>query len=68
MYGLFIEGRRNGYSPEQCGNTFTVKDLIEELQGYDEDMPVYLSNDNGYTYGNVTSSSFEKEDLDKKNR
>ena len=67
MNGLFIEGRRNGYSPEQCGDTLTVKDLIEELQNYDEDLPVYLSNDNGYTYGNITSSSFEEEELDEKN-
>ena len=68
MNGLFIEGRRNGYAPEQCGYTFTVKDLIEELQNYDEDMPVYLSNDNGYTYGNITGSSFKEDDLDEKNK
>lgn len=68
MNGLFIEGRRNGYSPEQCGDTLSVKDLIEELQNYDEDLPVYLSNDNGYTYGNITSSSFKEEELDEKNK
>ena len=57
---LFIDGRRNGYSPAQCGGTMTVGELIEMLQGYDEDMPVYLKNDEGYTYGNITWSSFEE--------
>jgi hypothetical protein len=45
---LFIDGRRNGYSPKQCGETMTVGELIEELQKYDESMPVYLKNDEGY--------------------
>ena len=57
---LFIDGRRNGYSPSQCGGTMTVGELIEMLEGYDEDMPVYLKNDEGYTYGNITWSSFEE--------
>ena len=28
---VYIEGRRNGYSPEQCGRTMTVGDLIAYL-------------------------------------
>ncbi len=60
---LTIEGRRNGYAPEQCGKTMTVGELIEFLQTRcDEDMPVYLSNDNGYTYGNIDWMSFEEVD------
>ena len=51
---LFINGKRNGYSPEQCGRTLTVGELIDILQGYDPDMEVYLKNDNGYTYGSIT--------------
>lgn len=43
---LFIEGRRNGYHPSQCGKTMTVGELIR-----------FLSNDNGYTYGNITEDS-----------
>ena len=38
----------------QCGKTLTARELIEILQGYDEDTPIYLRNDNGYTYGNIT--------------
>ena len=54
MNKLFINGKRNGYSPEQCGRTLTVGELIDILQGYDPDMEVYLKNDNGYTYGSIT--------------
>ena len=61
---LFIEGRRNGYSPAQCGRTMTVGDLIEFLEQFDEDTEVFLNNDNGYTYGNITEDSFEEDDRD----
>ena len=53
MAALFIEGRRSGYSPDSCGRTMTVGDLIEYLSQFDEDMPVFLKNDNGYTYGEI---------------
>lgn len=57
---LYIEGRRNGYSPEQCKSTMTVGELIAYLEQFEEDTPVYLNNDNGYTYGSITESSFEE--------
>ena len=57
---VFIEGRRNGYSPEQCGRTMTVGELIGFLEQFDEDTEVFINNDNGYTYGNITESSFEE--------
>lgn len=60
MTALFIEGRRTGYSPEQCGRTFTVGELIEYLEQFDEDTPVCLKNDNGYTYGSIDEFSFEE--------
>lgn len=55
---LFIDGRRDGYTPGQCGRTMTVGELIEFLEQFDEDLPVYLNNDNGYTYGSITEDSF----------
>ena len=61
---LFINGKRNGYSPEQCGRTLTVGELIDILQGYDEDMKVYLENDNGYTYGSITDYDIYEDDDD----
>ena len=68
MNAIYIEGNRNGYSPYQCGRTLTVGELIEILEQYDEDRPVYLRNDNGYTYGSITerdispAQEFEEED------
>ena len=56
---LFIEGRRDGYSTEQCRATLTVKELIDLLSEYPEETEVYLKNDNGYTYGSITDDSFE---------
>lgn len=58
---LYLEGRRNGYAIDQCGRTMTVGELIAFLEQFDEDTKVYLRNDNGYTYGNITESSFEED-------
>lgn len=54
MEMLYINGKRNGYTAKQCGKTLTVKELIKELKTYDGDLPVYLCNDNGRTYGSIT--------------
>lgn len=65
MKNTLIETRRNGYDTEQCGSTLTVKELIEILGYFNEDSPVYFSNDNGYTYGNIQCSDiFESEQED----
>ncbi len=54
MEKIFINGKINGYSTAQCGKTLKAGKLTDILQGYDEDALVYLRNDNGYTYGNIT--------------
>ena len=59
---LYIEGRRNGYSPDQCGRTMTVQELIEFLEQFDEDTEIFIKNDGGYTYGNIDETSFEESD------
>lgn len=60
---LFIRGNRNGYSPDQCGRTLTVGELMALLEDFDEDMPIYLDNDNGYTYGSIGANDiWEEED------
>ena len=65
MAKVFIEGRRDGYSPEQCGRTMTVGELIAYLENFDEDAKIYLENDGGYTDGYITKGSFrEVEDED----
>lgn len=58
---VYIEGRRDGYNPDQCGKTMTVGELIAYLEQFEEDAEVYLSNDNGYTYGSITADSFTEE-------
>lgn len=55
---LLIEGRREGYSFSQIRRTMTVGELIDYLEDYDRDTLVYLNNDNHYTYGGITTSSF----------
>ena len=57
---LTIAARREGYAPDQIANTMTVKELIEFLGEFDEEKKVYLSHDNGYTYGGITASCFDE--------
>lgn len=59
---LVLDARREGYTPRQLGDTMTVGDLKELLDYYDDDTPIILSHDNGYTYGRVTELRFDLED------
>lgn len=45
---ITIEGRREGYAPDQIRHTMTVGELIDYLSQFDEDCPVMLDNDNGW--------------------
>lgn len=60
MKVLYIEGRRNGYDPDQCGETMTVSEMIEFLSQFDGDLPIYLNNDSGYTFGNIDEYGFSE--------
>lgn len=60
MKKLLFQTFREGYGIDQIRRTMTVGELIEFLGNYDEDTPVYLSFDNGYTYGGVTEDRFEE--------
>jgi len=57
---LIINARRNGYSTEQCGETLTVGELIGLLSDFNEDARIYLSHDNGYTFGEIKGEDFEE--------
>ena len=57
---ITIEANREGYSPDQCGSTMTVGELINYLEQFDEDQKVYISNDNGYTYGSISNWDFNE--------
>ena len=63
MKKVFIDSKRNGYSPEQCGKTMTVGELMALLDEFDEDSEIYIRNDNGYTYGSITRRDFDEEEI-----
>ena len=65
MECIIIEAERTGHAPEQCGETMTVGELVElveSLSGYDDDVSVYLSHDNGYSYGSISQNHFSTRD------
>jgi hypothetical protein len=65
MTVLMIDGRRNDYSANNLVNkTMTVGELVSYLDGFDSDMPVLLSNDNGYTYGKITDNGIWEEEVE----
>lgn len=62
MEVFVIEAQRAGYSVDQvAGRAMTVGELIAKLQQLDEDSPVCVSNDNGYTYGPIRHSDIRSE-------
>lgn len=68
MNKLILNTSRDGYGIDQIRNTMTVGDLKYFLDDYDDDTPIYLSFDNGYTYGGISKEKFEEsnEDSDEK--
>lgn len=60
MAAIIIETFRKGYGLNQIRKTMTVGELISFLGDYDEDQPIYLSFDRGYTYGGITESMFDE--------
>ena len=64
MAKLYLNTRRNGYGSDQCGSTLSVRELIEILEQYDDDMEVFFRNDDGYTYGSIYEDDFEEREED----
>lgn len=61
MDKLILNTEREGYAINQVRSTMTVAELRDFLDYYDDETPVYLSFDNGYTYGGITEDKFELE-------
>ena len=64
---IIIEAKREGYTIEQAENereAITVGELMRLLEDFDEDAKVYISNDNGYTYGSVTEYRIHEDWVD----
>lgn len=64
MECLVMMAQREGYSKAQVRWTMTVGELIEMLQDYDPELPIYLSHDSGYTYGGVREGLFEVQEVE----
>ena len=60
MARVIIAADREGYDIDQVRKTMTVGELVKLLQDYDEDAPIYLSHDNGYTFGGITERKIEE--------
>ena len=58
---LFINAHCAGYAPEQIRHTMTVGELIAALEQFDEDTPVFLKHDGGYTYGGISWNDIEED-------
>ncbi len=63
---VVINARREGYGIDQIERTLTVGQLIDILNGYDEDTPVMVGNDptsyGYYTYGGIRECDIAEEE------
>ena len=61
MDKLIISTSRDAYSIRDVYGTMTVGDLKAFLEDLEDDTPIYLSFDNGYTYGALKENRMEIE-------
>lgn len=61
-----LQTTRTHYTAEDAAiRTLTVGEVIRALEeNFDEDMPLVFSNDNGYTYGTISTVLFDTEEID----
>lgn len=52
---VVFEASRTGYTLDQVSRPMTVGELKEYLDNYDDDTLFFLSHDNGYTYGSIST-------------
>ena len=57
MDKLIINTSRDAYSTSDIYGTMTVGDLKAFLEDLEDDTPIYLSFDNGYTYGAIKENT-----------
>ncbi len=65
---LVYSTSREGYGLDQIRKTMTVGDLVHFLEQFDEEMPIYMDFDNGYTYGGFNEHRFEETEIDEEDR
>lgn len=59
---ITFEAIREGYSKSQVGNPLTVGELKAFLEDYTDETLIFLSHDNGYTYGTLRLNEVEESD------
>ena len=64
---IIIEAEREGYSVDQIHRTMTAGELKEVLDQWDDSTPVYLSHDNGYTYGGIRYDNIDSRYVEEDN-
>ena len=63
MERVIIRTTREGYSPAQVRKTMTVGELYSYLGQFDYRSPVYLSFDDGYTFGGINPRDIDSEEV-----
>ena len=58
---VIISTRKDGYSLRQIRNTMNVGELKALLEEFNDDSPIYLSFDDGYTYGGLSRHDIEED-------
>ena len=59
---IVFEARRDGYGIDQIEEPVTVGELMRMLKDWDEDTPIILSHDGGYTYGSLSRTAYIREE------
>ena len=64
---ILLNTKRTGYSIEQVldqTSTLTVQEMIDYLSDFDPDSPIFFSNDNGYTFGELNDYTIDEIEID----
>lgn len=61
---LVFSADRTAYGIDQIREPMTVGQLMRMLEDFDEDTPIVLSHDSGYTYGTLSRSADVREEVE----
>lgn len=61
---IVFEASRDGYGIDQIESPVTVGELMRMLKDLDEDTPIIMSHDRGYTYGSLSRTAEIREEIE----